>query len=88
MPAFVRGSAPPPVEAALLAMKPGETTGAIETATGFEILLLHERIEGRGATLDEVKPRVIDALQRKAGQDRLQALVNSLRAKARIETYI
>ncbi len=88
MPTFSRGQGIPAVEDALLAMKVGEVSAVIETPAGLEIVLLHERTDGRTAAFEEVKAQVQESLRQQGGQARMQALVNSLRAKARIETYI
>jgi parvulin-like peptidyl-prolyl isomerase len=87
-PAFSRGQGVPAVEKALLALKPGEVSAVVETPAGFEIVRLHERTDGRVAAFEEVKPRVITAMRQQTEQANTQALVNSLRAKAKIETYL
>jgi parvulin-like peptidyl-prolyl isomerase len=60
----------------------------IETSEGFEIVLLHQRTEAQSAALEDIRPKVLEAYRQKGLEQRAQRLVNDLRAKARIETYI
>jgi parvulin-like peptidyl-prolyl isomerase len=83
-----RGTMPPAFEQAAYALQPGQVSGPLETPKGISVLKLEERIPGPPASLEEVKePIRADLLARKR-QAAYQALVNSLRAKARIETYL
>jgi parvulin-like peptidyl-prolyl isomerase len=83
-----RGTMPPAFEQAAYALVPGQVSGLVETPKAIGILKLEERIPGPPASLDEVKQSIRADLVVRKRQAAYQALVNSLRAKARIETYL
>jgi peptidyl-prolyl cis-trans isomerase C len=81
------GDRDPRFEAAAFALKPGEVSEVIETAEGFEIVKLLER-RTVPVSFEVVGERLMERLLRQKRQAALQQLVNSLRAKAKIETYL
>jgi peptidyl-prolyl cis-trans isomerase D len=62
---FARGVMTPPFEAAAFALEPGQISGIVETQFGFHIIKLEEKTPARTASLDEVKPTIVDALRGK-----------------------
>ncbi len=87
LPELGRGDRDPRFEAAVLALKPGDVSEAVETAEGFEIL---ELLETRSVpvSFEQVREQIEERLLQQKRQAELQKLVNSLRAKAKIETFI
>ncbi len=68
----------PEVRQALAALKPGDISAPIQTATGLHILKLIERQPARTLTLDEVKPQLRDALRAQRQQQLAQTYVKGL----------
>jgi len=87
LPELARGEGDPRFEAAAFALKPGEVSAAVETADGYEIIKLFDR-RTVPVSFPQVRDRLKSWLVTQKRQASLQKLVNSLRAKARIETFI
>jgi parvulin-like peptidyl-prolyl isomerase len=83
-----RGSLAPALDQAAYALTPGQVAGPIDSPRGVSVLKLEERIPGPPPALDEVREALRSLLLVGKRQEAYQALVNSLRAKARIETYL
>jgi len=87
LPELAPGDRDPRFEAAAGALKPGETSGVIEAREGFEIVKLLER-RTVPVSFEQVADRLVPRLVQQKRQGALQRLVSSLRAKAKIETYL
>ena len=86
--AFGRGQMVPPFEQAAFALKAGEVSGIVETPFGFHIIKVAERIPGRKLPFAEVKDRLKLEMMQQKKQRAQQSFLNSLRAKAKIETFL
>ena len=82
---FKKGDMMPELEAAILAMKPGEVSELVYTASGFHIIKLEERTSGKVKPFENVKAEIEDALYRKKSEERFNQWAKDLRAKASIE---
>jgi peptidyl-prolyl cis-trans isomerase C len=87
LPELAPGDRDPRFEAAAFALQPGEVSDVIETGEGFEIVKLHEK-RTVPVSFEQVADRLVERLLRQKRQAAFQQLVSTLRARAKIETYI
>lgn len=85
---FGRGEIMKPVEQAAFALRPGEVSDVVETQHGYHVIKLLEKIPGEPPPFEQVKDVLKQQLAQARRQEHLQALVNRLRARARIETFL
>jgi parvulin-like peptidyl-prolyl isomerase len=91
MEVFANGQLPPQlraIEHAVQPLKPGEVSDVIDTAVGMSIVKLLERLPDEVMTFDKAREPLRHHLVQKKRAEALQALVNGLRAKAKIETRL
>jgi peptidyl-prolyl cis-trans isomerase C len=77
----------PELEAALFELKPGESTGVIETAGGFHILKMTEYKASGNATLDEVRKVIGPILRNEAAAERFENWLAELRKRSRVQIF-
>ncbi|HYG63074.1 MAG TPA: peptidylprolyl isomerase [Thermoanaerobaculia bacterium] len=77
-----------PFEKAAFALKPNEISPVVESRFGFHIIQLQEKQAADTAPLSEVKERLTTFLRTKQTGEAIEAHVNQLRSKAKIETFI
>jgi len=82
---FKKGDMMPELEAAIVAMKPGEVSELVYTTAGFHIVKLEERTSGKLKPFESVKVDIEDALYRKKSEERFSQWAKELRSKASIE---
>lgn len=85
---FARGQMVTPFEQAAYALKPGEVSDVVESPFGFHIIKLIGRMPSERLQFEPTKPRIKEYVLKTRRQQHLDEFVSSLRAKARIETYI
>jgi peptidyl-prolyl cis-trans isomerase C len=85
---FGRGQMVPPFEQAAFGLKAGEISDVVESPFGFHIIKVSEKVPARKLTFAEVKERLKRDLVLQKRQQAQQSFLNSLRAKAKIETYL
>ncbi len=86
--AMRRGMMPKAFEQAAFALQPGQVSGIVETPVGLSVIKLEARSPGPPAQFEDVQEAVRAELLARKRQAAYQSLVNSLRTKARIETYL
>jgi peptidyl-prolyl cis-trans isomerase SurA len=83
---FSRGEMEKALDEAAFALKPGQVSGVVETAAGFHILRVDERIAAGHRPLDEVKDEIRETLYNQALEERFQNwLSRDLRERHHVE---
>jgi peptidyl-prolyl cis-trans isomerase C len=85
---FSKGQMVPAFDAAAFALKPGETSGVVESEFGFHIIRVKEHRPAGQAPFAEAKAQITNYLKESALRDALTKLVSELRAKAKVEVAI
>lgn len=82
---FHKGTADPEFEKAMLSLKVGEISDAVETLYGYHIIKLTGIQPETQLTYDDVGASIKSKLEKKKGEELYQNLINDLRSKAKIE---
>jgi peptidyl-prolyl cis-trans isomerase C len=85
---FPRGQMVPPFDEAAFTMKPGATSDLVETQFGYHIIRVMEKKEAGTVTIDEVRPQLEQYLQNTNRQREMQAFVDGLKAKGKVEILL
>lgn len=85
---FQRGQMVPPFDQAAFTMKPGSTSELVETQFGYHIIRVVEKKEAGTVSLDEVRPQLEQYLQNLNRQREMQAFVDGLKAKGKVEILL
>jgi parvulin-like peptidyl-prolyl isomerase len=86
--AFTRDQMPAAFAAAAFGLKPGELSEVVETPLGFHVIKLLERIPRDAPPFEVVQDRLRPHVMQTRAQQRLEALTNRLRAKAKVERFL
>lgn len=85
---LARGQLAPELEHVAFALKPGQTSGIVESSNGLHLLRLEQRIPAETVPLAAAQASIREHLVRQRGADALKSAVERLRAQAKVETLI
>ena len=85
---FRRGQMVPPFDQAAFALQPGETSDVVTTQFGYHIIKSVERKDAQVAPYDKVQPQILKFLSDKKKQDRVNAFIEELKQRAKIEVLV
>ena len=85
---FPRGQMVPPFDQAAFTLAQGATSELVETQFGYHIIRVTEKREAGTTTLEEVRPKLEEYLQNVNRQREMQAFVDGLKAKGKVEILI
>ncbi len=88
LPVFAGVQLEAPLQQVLAQMRPGEISSVVQSSSGFHIFKLFEVLPSEPLDFDKYREDVKQLIVQRKHQDALAQLLASLRARARIETYL
>jgi len=84
---FQRGQMVGPFEEAAFGLKPGDTSGIVQTQFGYHIIKVTDKKEPGATAYDEIKDKIEQHLKQEKTNEQLVKYIEDLKSKAKIETF-
>lgn len=78
---IVKGQTVPNFEKTAFSLKPGETSGLVETEYGYHIIQSEEKLPAHTQTFDEVKPQLLMDAKKQAATETVRKAIESAHAE-------
>lgn len=78
---IVRGQTVPPFEQAAFSLKPGETSGVVETEYGYHILQVEQKQDAHTQTFEEARPQILMEAKKEAAAENLKKAMDAAHAE-------
>jgi parvulin-like peptidyl-prolyl isomerase len=85
---FGRGQMVPAFDRAVFSLKKGQTSGVVETSFGYHIIRVTDLRPEREVPFEEAKGQIGEYLLQQQRDEKSQAFIGQLRAKAKVELLI
>jgi len=85
---FAKGQMVPPFEQAAFALPVGQVSDVVESPFGFHIIKVHERVPAGKVPFETARDQIKNHLAQAQREKAVNGLMQGLKAKAKIETYL
>lgn len=85
---FARGQMVGPFEEAAFKLKPGETSGIVETQFGYHLIKVTDKKDAGVMSYDEIKGKIEQHLKQQKINQEVGQYLAGLKSKAKIETFL
>jgi peptidyl-prolyl cis-trans isomerase C len=85
---FTRGQMVPAFDEAAFKLKPGEVSEVVTTQFGYHIIKLTSKKDPTTYPYEQVKPKIVEVLTNRKKQEKVNAFIEAMKKKAKIEVLV